>query len=117
MNRILATLAVLISIFSISNIAKANEGYFFGGVKLFNYGVETSDLQEINTSLVALGFSSSTSSTDNSGVGFDFGVGYLIDDTFGFEVGYVNYGTLEINTTLKIVIGQSSCKGCILQLR
>ena len=100
MNRILATLAVLISIFSISNIAKANEGYFFGGVKLFNYGVETSDLQEINTSLVALGFSSSTSSTDNSGVGFDFGVGYLIDDTFGFEVGYVNYGTLEINTTL-----------------
>ena len=41
MNIILRTLAVLITIFSISNIAKANEGYVFGGVIYFNYGVET----------------------------------------------------------------------------
>ena len=100
MRKILIILTVFFSIFSISNNTKANDAYFFGGVKYFNYGIETSDLQAINTSLVALGFSSSSSSTDNTGIGFDFGIGYLIDDTFGFEVGYVDYGTLEINTTL-----------------
>ena len=100
MKKKLIILSFFISFFTIPNIAKANEGYFFGGVKYFNYGIETSDLQAINTPLVALGFSSSSSSTDNTGIGFDFGIGYLIDDTFGFEVGYVDYGTLEINTTL-----------------
>ena len=50
----------------------------YGGAKIFNYGIEKSDLQEINTSLVALGFSSSTSSTDNTGVGFDIGFGAQI---------------------------------------
>jgi hypothetical protein len=76
----------------------AAETYMFGGVKLFNYGIEKSDLQEINTSLVALGFSSSASSTDNSGIGFDIGFGAEIAPNFSIEGGYVNYGTLEIKT-------------------
>jgi hypothetical protein len=63
---------------SISSISNAEEKYLFGGVKLFNYGIEGSDLQVINTSLVNLGFSSSTSSTDNTGVGFDLGVGFNV---------------------------------------
>lgn len=84
---------------SFNSISKAEESYLFGGVKLFNYGIESSDLQVINTSLVSLGFSSSTSSTDNSGVGFDFGAGFNVAENFALEVGYVDYGTLEINTT------------------
>ena len=76
------------------------ETYMYGGAKIFNYGIEESDLQEINTSLVALGFSSSTSSTDNTGLGFDIGFGAQIAPNVSIEGGYVNYGTLEINTKL-----------------
>ena len=90
---------LIISLFSI-NTLKAEEGYMFGGLKVFNYGVDTSDLQVINTSLVNLGFSSSTSSTDNTGVGFDLGLGVNLSEAIAVEAGYVDYGTLEINTTL-----------------
>ena len=75
------------------------EPYIFGGAKLFNYGIEESDLQDINTSLVALGFTSSTSSTDNTGLGFDIGFGVEVADNLSLEGGYVNYGTLEIKTS------------------
>ena len=34
----------------------SNESYVYGGAKIFGYGIETSDLQELNTSLIALGF-------------------------------------------------------------
>ncbi len=95
-------LAFILAIFVFFNInsTKAEDGYMFGGIKVFNYGIETSDLQEINTSLVSLGFSSSTSSTDNTGVGMDLGFGVNISEILAAEIGYVNYGTLEINTTL-----------------
>ena len=98
MKKILLT--IIISLFTFINTSKAEESYIFGGAKLFNYGLETSDLRALNTSLVNLGFSSSTSTTDNSGIGFDFGVGLNLSDNFAIEVGYVDYGTLEINTTL-----------------
>tara|TARA_B100001121_G_C18527647_1_gene544392 strand:+ start:17 stop:625 length:609 start_codon:yes stop_codon:yes gene_type:complete len=97
--KIILLLSIISSILLFNNV-KAEEGYMFGGVKVFNYGIETSDLQVINTSLVNLGFSSSTSSTDNTGVGFDLGFGLNITDNIAAEVGYVDYGTLEINTTL-----------------
>ena len=98
-NFILPVIIVIFIFFNI-NSTKAEDGYMFGGIKVFNYGIETSDLQEINTSLVSLGFSSSTSSTDNTGVGMDLGVGVNISEILAAEIGYVNYGTLEINTTL-----------------
>ena len=91
--------SLILLLFNI-NITKAEDGYMFGGIKVFNYGIETSDLQVINTSLVSLGFSSSSSSTDNTGIGMDLGFGINISETLAAEVGYVNYGTLEINTTL-----------------
>ena len=78
----------------------SNETYMYGGAKIFNYGIEKSDLQAINTSLIALGFSSSTSSTDNTGIGFDIGFGAEIAPNFSIEGGYVNYGTLTIKTSL-----------------
>lgn len=92
--------ASIVFIFSLSSILKAEDSYMFGGVKLFNYGIESSDLQVINTSLVNLGFSSSLSTTDNTGVGFDLGIGLNLDENLALEFGYVNFGTLEINTTL-----------------
>ena len=87
-------------VFFLSNTSKAEDAYMFGSVKLFNYGIESSDLQVINTSLVNLGFSSSLSTTDNTGVGFDLGIGLNLDENLALEFGYVNFGTLEINTTL-----------------
>jgi hypothetical protein len=90
-------LVLILSILFSYNIANA-ENYIFGGAKLFNYGVEKSDLQNVNTSLVNLGFSSSSSSTNNTGIGFDLGAGFGITDNLSAEVGYVNYETLEINT-------------------
>ena len=54
----------------------------------------------MNKSLIALGFSSSKSETDNTGVGFDIGLGFGFGEGFSIEGGYVNYGTLEIVTTL-----------------
>jgi len=87
-----------LTVLLLSNVSKA-ENYVFGGAKIFNYGVESSDLQNINTSLVNLGFTTSRSETDNTGVGFDLGVGFGVTDNFSLEAGYVNYGTLEINTT------------------
>ena len=91
-------LILLFTFLSFQTNAYSEETYMFGGVKLFNYGIEKSDLQAINTSLVSLGFSSSASSTDNSGVGFDIGFGVEITPDFSIEGSYVNYGTLEIKT-------------------
>ena len=98
MKKIFMVLAMFV--FFLSNTSKAEDAYMFGGVKLFNYGIESSDLQVINTSLVSLGFSSSLSTTDNTGVGFDLGIGLNLDENLALEFGYVNFGTLEINTTL-----------------
>ena len=94
------TLVVILGLILFSSQSlKAEEAYMFGGAKLFNYGIESSDLQAINTSLIALGFSSSTTKTDNRGVGFDIGLGFNMSDNFAIEAGYVNYGTLEVSTT------------------
>ena len=92
--------AFIVIFLSVQFKAHSAETYMYGGAKIFNYGIETSDLQEINTSLVALGFSSSTSSTDNTGIGFDIGFGAQITPNLSIEGGYVNYGTLTINTKL-----------------
>jgi len=92
---------ILLFFLSLQSNVHSEESYMFGGAKLFNYGIEKSDLRAINTSLVALGFSSSASSTDNTGIGFDIGFGVEIAPNFSIEGSYVNYGTLEIkaNTT------------------
>ena len=89
---------LIISHISFVNIAKSEDSYMYGGLKIFNYGIDKSDLQEINSSLIDLGFSSSSSSTDNTGVGFDIGFGFKLDETYGVELGYVDYGTLTIKT-------------------
>ena len=49
---------ILFAFFSLQANVHSNETYMYGGAKYFSYGVEKSDLQAINTSLIALGFSS-----------------------------------------------------------
>ena len=91
---------LLFSLLYLQSNAYSQETYVYGSGKYFNYGIEKSDLQAVNTSLIALGFSSSLSETDNSGYGFDFGFGVNMAENLSLEGGYVNYGTLTINTTL-----------------
>tara|TARA_B100000427_G_C15483382_1_gene584172 strand:- start:244 stop:843 length:600 start_codon:yes stop_codon:yes gene_type:complete len=100
MKKIFLAIVSVVFVFFNTSFAKAEDGYMFGGVKVFNYGIKKSDLQEINTSLISLGFSSSTTSTDNTGIGVEVGVGVNISEILAAEIGYVDYGTLEINTTL-----------------
>jgi|TARA_Y100001970_G_C14164185_1_gene820304 hypothetical protein len=97
MKKILASF-LLIIFFNTSAFSENN--YVFGGIKIFNYGIETDDLQTLNQSMIDLGFSSSKSETDNTGVGFDVGMGIGLSDGISVEAGYINYGTLEIKTTL-----------------
>ena len=92
-------LILIIALLSFQTNAYSADAYWYGSGKMFSYGVEKSDLQAINTSLIALGFSSSTTKTDNRGVGFDIGLGFNMSDNFAIEAGYVNYGTLEVNTS------------------
>tara|TARA_B110000037_G_scaffold161098_1_gene181965 strand:+ start:201 stop:779 length:579 start_codon:yes stop_codon:yes gene_type:complete len=90
---------ILFAVFSLQSNVQSADAYMYGSGKYFSYGVEKSDLQAINTSLIALGFTSSLSETDNSGYGFDVGLGTEVAPNFFLEGGYVNYGTLTINTT------------------
>ena len=90
---------ILFAVFSLQSNVYSADAYVYGSGKYFSYGVEKSDLQVINTSLIALGFTSSLSETDNSGYGFDVGLGAEVAPNFFLEGGYVNYGTLTINTT------------------
>ena len=83
-----------------ANVYSAEKSYMFGGAKIFNYGLESKDLQSFNASLVALGFESSSSSTDNTGIGFVIGSGAEITPNFSVEASYINYGTLKVTTNL-----------------
>ena len=73
--------------------------YAFGDLKYFNYGVSTSDLQTVNTQIIALGYTSSTTSTDNEGYGFELGFGVDVTKNFAVEASYVDLGTLTIKNT------------------
>jgi hypothetical protein len=95
-------IVLMISLIAMPTLAHTKEikPYVFLNYKRFNYGVDTEDLQIINRSLVNLGYSSSFSSTDNTGNGFEIGGGADIHKNFGIEASYINLGTLTINTTL-----------------
>tara|TARA_B100000787_G_scaffold140648_1_gene109664 strand:+ start:170 stop:754 length:585 start_codon:yes stop_codon:yes gene_type:complete len=91
-------LVIIFAFLSLQTNSYSADAYWYGSGKYFSYGVEKSDLRVINTSLIALGFSSSASSTDNTGLGFDIGLGAEVSPNLFIEGGYVNYGTLTINT-------------------
>lgn len=89
---------IFILILTQAKVYSAEKSYMFGGAKLFFYGVEESDLQEWNTSIISLGFSSSSSSTDNTGIGFTIGYGAEIVPNFFLEGSFSSYGTLKVTT-------------------
>lgn len=93
---------ILATVLFFSNSLRAEvKPYVFGDFKFFNYGITTSDLQELNRAVVSLGYTSSTSSTDNTGVGFELGFGVDVTKNLALEASYVDLGTLTIknNTT------------------
>ena len=109
MGRVFCTFFVLLGIVSLgttSAVIAADESpakagpYIVGGIGLVNYNISTSGLQELNTGLLNLGFSSALSSTDNTSVYFKVHGGYHVNKHFAVEVGYTSLGQLEINTTL-----------------
>ena len=97
-NKIIALIISLIAMPALL-VSAEKQPYFYGGVKLFDYGIDNSDLRSLNVSIVNLGFSSSTSSTDNTGYGFDLGLGYDFNKNLAVEAGYTNFGTLKIKNS------------------
>lgn len=92
---------ILIIVYFISfNIIKSDDDfYIYGSLGLTDFGLTTADLQTINTSLVNLGFSSSTTTTDNAGVSIKLHAGFDYSEFLAVEGGYTNLGDLELFTT------------------
>lgn len=86
--------------FNISFAQDKNQFYGIVALGTVDYGITTADLQSLNTSLVNLGFSSSTSSTDNTGLYWKAHGGMNINEYLAVEGGYTSLGTLVVDTTL-----------------
>ena len=91
-----AVLALMIPITLLSS-KNANAGnYVFGGPKLFYYDVDQSDVDQLATDLVNLGFSSATVKANAAGLGFDVGVGFPVSDMVDIETSFVYLGEFEL---------------------
>jgi len=88
-----------VSAFSSETAGEKKKFYVLGSLGGVNYNVKSSELQNINIALVNLGFSSSTTSTDNRGAIYKIGAGLDFNQYLSLEGGYTNLGTLEIKTT------------------
>ena len=86
--------------FNISFAQDKNQFYGVVALGTVDYGITTADLRSLNTSLVNLGFSSSTSSTDNTGLYWKAHGGMNINEYLAVEGGYTSLGTLVVDTTL-----------------
>ena len=90
------TLMFSITLLSSKNANAADENYIFGGLKIFYYDVDQSDVDKLATDLVNLGFSSATVKANDSGIGFDIGFGFPISDAFDIEGSFVYLGEFEL---------------------
>jgi hypothetical protein len=88
-----------LALFSSQSLRAEMKPYVYGGVKYFNYGISSSDLQAFNRAFISIGYTSSRSSTDNDGFGFELGVGIDVAPHIALEASYVDLGTLTIKTT------------------
>jgi hypothetical protein len=91
-------LTVSITLLSSKN-ANADGNYIFGGPKLFYYNVDQSDVDQLATDLVNLGFSTATVKANDAGLGFDIGLGFPVSDTIDIETSFVYLGEFELTAT------------------
>ena len=90
-------IALMISITLLSSKSvNADEGYVFGGPKLFYYDVDQSDVDKLGTDLINLGFSSATVKANAAGLGFDIGVGWPVTDMIDIETSFVYLGEFKL---------------------
>ena len=90
--------ATCVSAFSQETSEYQKRFYVLGSVGIVDFNVEGSDLQDVDTDLVNLGFASSRTSTDDEGVMFKIGAGFDFSKYVSIEGGYTDLGTLEIKT-------------------
>ena len=91
-----AVLALMISITLGAAKSVNADSYFFGGPKIFYYDVDQSDVDQLATDLVNLGFSSASVKANTAGVGFDIGVGFPVSDMIDIEGSFVYLGEFEL---------------------
>ena len=90
------TLMFSITLLSSKNANAGDNKYIFGGPKIFYYDVDQSDVDQLATDLVNLGFSSATVKANDSGIGFDIGFGFPINDMLDIETSFVYLGEFEL---------------------
>lgn len=89
-------IALMFSITLVSSQSVNAENYVFGGPKIFYYNVDQSDVDQLATDLVNLGFSSATVKANDVGIGFDIGVGFPVSDLIDIEGSFVYLGEFEL---------------------
>ena len=95
---ILTTISVFI--ISVSTVSLKAENYIYGGPKLFYYDVTQEDVDATAKELVTLGFASAKVEANTSGIGFDLGLGFPINDSWDVEGGFVYMGEFELKATM-----------------
>ena len=95
---IIAILFLSTSIFSVPS--NAEESYVFGGARIFYYDVEQSDVDQVATDLVNLGFSTASVKAETGGVGFDIGAGFPFTDKIDIEASFVYMGEFELTADM-----------------
>jgi hypothetical protein len=101
MNKLISKIFFIALFFLSLNITSLKaEGYIFGGPKIFYYDISQSDVDKTATDLVALGFSSAKVTANNSGIGFDIGVGFPTNNKIDIEASFVYMGEFELKADL-----------------
>ena len=100
MNKLISKLILIAIFFSLNITSLKAEGYIFGGPKIFYYDVSQSDVDKTAKDLVALGFSSAKVTANDTGVGFDIGAGFPVNDKIDIEAGFVYMGEFELKAVL-----------------
>ena len=90
------TLMFSITLLSSKNVNAGDNNYIFGGPKIFYYDVDQSDVDQLATDLVNLGFSSALVKANDAGIGFDIGVGFPVSDMIDIEGSFVYLGEFEL---------------------
>ena len=99
--KILSKLVLLIFLFGVSAVStNAADSYVFGGPRVFYYDVEQSDVDQVATDLVNLGFSTASVEANTGGIGFDVGVGFPINDNIDIETSFVYMGQFKLTADM-----------------